>query len=92
MRSKKNSFKARTLLIGTTFWGFAVWLKYVLMKGSLDSRMLTVERVSPEEWDRIYQTEISYLIERNYLTGAILVLWLAYLVWKRVRAFRQVSS
>ena len=56
---------------------------------TLESRLLTVKSASPEQWDRIYREEIIYLIERDYLEGAILVLWLAYLVWKWVRAFRE---
>lgn len=91
MLSKKNNVKPRALLVGTSFWCFTVWFKYVLMKGSLESRMLTVERVTPEMWDRIYRTEISHLMERNYFSGAILFLWLVYLSWKWVRVFRPAS-
>lgn len=87
----ENSAKrtSRAPLLGTSFWVFTVWLKYVLMKSSLGLRMLTVERVSPEKCDLIYREEISRLIERNYLTGAILALWLVYLVWRWVRVFRE---
>lgn len=54
--------------------------------------MLMVEKVSPEKWNLIYREEINYLIERNYLTGAILVLWLVYLVWRWVRFFRKIRQ
>lgn len=98
MPSEKNSAKktyrfcsfiAGAPLLSTSFWGFAIWLKYVLIMKTLESRMLTVERVSPEKWDQIYRTEINFLIQRNYFTGAIFVLWLAYLVWRWRRAFRE---
>jgi hypothetical protein len=91
MRPKTNSFKAKALLVGTLFWCFIVWLKYVLMKSALESRLLTVERVSPEKWDLIYREEINHLIERNYLSGAILFLWLVYLLWRWIRVFRHAS-
>jgi hypothetical protein len=91
MRSKENSTKGGTPLLGTSLWGFTVWLKYVLMKSALESRLLTVERVTLEEWDRIYRTEINHLIERNYLSGAILLLWLLYLLWRWISVFRHAS-
>jgi hypothetical protein len=86
--SRFCSFIAGAPLLNTLFLGFAIWIKYVLIMKTLESRMLTVERVSPEKWDLIYRTEINFLIQRNYYTGAILVLWFAYLVWKWRRAFR----
>ena len=87
--SAKRTF--RTPLLGTLFFGGAVWLKYVLMKSALESRLLTVERVSPEKWVLIYREEINHLIERNYLSGVILVLWFVYLLWRWVRTFRHAS-
>jgi len=51
--------------------------------------MFTVERVSPEMEDLIYRTEFNSWLHRNYLSGAILVLWLVYLLWRWVRAFRE---
>jgi hypothetical protein len=92
MQPKKNSLngssRSRAPLLGTLSWGFTIWIQYVLMKSSLESRMLTVEKVSPEELDLIYQREIDFWIHRNYLTGAILGLWLVYLMWRWVRFFR----
>jgi hypothetical protein len=58
------------------------------MKSVVESRMATMERVSPAKWDLIYRTEVNIWIHRNYLTGAILVFWLVYLIWRWVRAFR----
>ena len=101
MQPKKNSaqktsrfsaFKASAPLLGILFWCFAIWFEYVSMKSTVKSIMFTTERVSPEDWDRIQRFHINMWIHRHYLTGAILVLWLAYLVWKWVRAFWQVSS
>jgi hypothetical protein len=51
--------------------------------------MATMERVSPAKWELIYRTEINFWIQRNYLSGAILVLWLVYLLWRWVRALRR---
>jgi len=51
--------------------------------------MLTVESVSMR--NSIYREEINYLIERNYLSGAILFLWLVYLLWRWIRVFRRAS-
>lgn len=91
MQSMKNSAKRtfRAPLLGTSFFGLTVWVKYALMKSALESRMLTVESVSMR--DQIYREEISHLIERNYLSGAILVLWLLYLLWRWIRVFRHAS-
>lgn len=61
------------------------------MKSALESRLLTVERVSPEKWDLIYREEIKHLIELNYLSGAVLVLWLLYLLWRWVRVFHHAA-
>lgn len=91
MLSNKNRAKAKAPLLGTSFFGLTVWVKYALMKSALESRLLTVERVSPEKWDQIYREEISHLIERNYLSGAILVLWLLYLLWRWIRVLRHAS-
>jgi hypothetical protein len=88
MQPKKKSFKLGALLVGTSFWGIIVLLKYVLMKSALESRLLTVERVSPEKWELIYREEINHLIERNYLSGAILFIWLLYLLWRWIRFLR----
>ncbi len=87
----KNSARktSKAPLLGTAFWGFAVWFEYISMKSSVESRMDTIERISPEKWDLIYRWQINYWIEHHYATGAILVLWLAYLVWIWIRAFRQ---
>jgi hypothetical protein len=64
MQPKKNSLngssKARAPLLGTLSWGFTIWIQYVLMKSSLESRMLTVETVSPDGLDLIYQKKINF--------------------------------
>ncbi len=98
MQTKNNSaertpgfcvFKSGIPLLGTLCWGFAIWFEYVSMKSSVESRMATMERVSPAKWELIYRTEINFWIQRNYLSGAILVLWLVYLLWRWVRALRR---
>lgn len=98
MLSKKNSsgrnsgffaFIARFPLLGTSVWGIAVWFEYASMKSSVESRMATVERISPEKWDLIYRTQINIWLHRNYLTGAILILWLVYLLWRWSVAFQK---
>ena len=97
MQPKKNStrrisrfsaFKTSAPLLGTAFWCFAIWFEYISMKSSLRARMFTVERVSPEMEDLIYRTEFNFWLHRNYLSGAILVLWLVYLLWRWIRVLR----
>lgn len=83
-----RSLKSRVPLLGTLFWGFAIWFEYVSMKSSVELRMGAMERVSPEEWDLVYQWEINYWIEHHYFVGAVLVLWFVYLVCRWVGAFR----
>ena len=88
MLTKNKRDKAKIPLIGTLLWGFAIWLKYALMMSALSSRMLTVERIPQEEYEKIYRTEINYLIEHNYLSGAILLLWLVYLLFRWLNFLR----
>lgn len=91
MTSTLYTFIVRAPLLGTAFLGVVIWLKYVLVKSSLEARMATVERVSQEKWDQIYRMEITNVIERNSFTGAILILWFVYLVWRWIRAFRKLQ-